>query len=482
MTNQNLTFAKHNNVLIEDCTENDMKVVITPTTELSTLIELRRHFRLPIQFRDLSENEFAERLSSAYQMQQKSSMQMIESMTLNEAAIDLLASEEILDTHNEAPIIQLINATLAEAIQRNASDVHIQTFEKKLVFRFRIDGILHPILELERTLAAHIIARIKVMAKLDIAEKRLPQDGRISLTVAGRPVDVRVSIIPSTFNERVVMRLLDKEATRLSIDELGLEKTNLAKIRSLIKSSYGIILLTGPTGSGKTTTLYAMLNEINNEDVNILTIEDPIEYRIKGISQMQVNEKIEMTFAKGLRAILRQDPDVIMIGEIRDPETAEIAVQASLTGHLVFSTLHTNTAIDAVARLVDIGVEPHLLCSSLIGIMAQRLVRRLCMECRRKVVIDDEIRQLISESKNDFIYEAVGCKKCNNTGYAGRCSIVELLIINDEIKHLIREPGKEQELRNYLNKHVLSIQQDGMRLVKKGITTVEEVLRVLHKV
>lgn len=374
----------------------------------------------------------------------------------------------------------MINAMLAEAIKEGASDVHIETFEQTLSIRFRVDGVLREVLTPSRKLAPLLVSRVKVMARLDIAEKRVPQDGRISLRIGGRAVDVRVSTMPSSHGERVVMRLLDKNATRLDLHSLGMTKANHDSFRKLIARPHGIILVTGPTGSGKSTTLYAGLQELNNAERNILTVEDPIEFDIDGIGQTQVNTKVDMTFARGLRAILRQDPDIVMVGEIRDLETAQIAVQASLTGHLVLSTLHTNTAIGAITRLRDMGIEPFLISSSLLGVLAQRLVRTLCPACKTAYEASKEQKKVFGLSKQDSLtlYKAEGCEECNFKGYRGRTGIHELLLIDEKVQELIHAEAGEQKLEKQIRHHTPSIREDGLKKVREGITTLEEVMRV----
>ena len=346
--------------------------------------------------------------------------------------------------------------------------------------RFRVDGMLREILNPPGNIAPLVISRVKVMAKLDIAEKRLPQDGRISLRVAGRSVDVRVSTLPSGYGERIVLRLLDKQAGRLDLEQLGMAEMSRHTFDSLLHKPHGIILVTGPTGSGKTTTLYAGLTRLNIKSRNILTVEDPIEYYINGIGQTQVNTKVDMSFARGLRSILRQDPDVVMIGEIRDLETASIAVQASLTGHLVLSTLHTNTAIGAITRLRDMGIEPFLLASSLIGVLAQRLVRKLCPDCKKAHVITQSEREWLElkEGNNPTIYSAVGCAKCNQQGFAGRTGLYELVPIDEKLMDMIHDGDGEHAMETYARTKTPSLNQDGKRLILEGITCLEEVLRV----
>jgi general secretion pathway protein E len=393
---------------------------------------------------------------------------------------------DIIDTDDEAPIIRLVNATLSQAVKERASDVHIEPFERHLSVRFRVDGVLYEIIQPPRRFAASITSRIKVMAGLDIAEKRIPQDGRIKIKVAGRDIDIRLSTVPTSFGERLVMRLLDKTAVLKDLDHLGMGSWTLAAMNELIQKAHGIVLVTGPTGSGKTTTLYACLAKINSPTRNIITVEDPVEYQLGGIGQIQVHTKVGLTFSSGLRAILRQDPDVVMIGEIRDRETAEIAIQASLTGHLVFSTLHTNDAASAITRLVDMGVEPFLVASSVVGFQAQRLVRRLCPHCREPVVPRDiELRQLgwtrerFEAETEGHVYRPVGCQECLDTGYQGRTGIYELLVVTDEIRAMIM--GKEDAnviKRRAKIEGMQTLRDDGARKVMLGETSIEEVLRV----
>lgn len=389
---------------------------------------------------------------------------------------------------DDAPIIRYVNAIIFKASSERSSDVHVEPFENNLKVRFRIDGVLHDIATEDKTFQASIISRIKVMASLNIAEKRLPQDGRISIKIAGKDVDIRVSTIPTQFGERVVMRLLDKSATVLDLEQVGITGKTLETVERLIRKPHGIVLVTGPTGSGKTTTLYSCLTRINAPDLNILTVEDPIEYQLEGIGQMGVNPKIGFTFASGLRAILRQDPDVVMVGEIRDAETAEIAIQASLTGHLVFSTLHTNDSSGAITRLIDMGVEPFLVSSSLLAVMAQRLVRKLCPACRIPAQITDaEIKELglnPLEIKDRSIFRpgARECPECQGSGYTGRSGIHELLLINDEVRSLIMQRVDSTTLKHAALRHGMeTLRMDGARKVFQGITSVEEILLVTHE-
>lgn len=387
-----------------------------------------------------------------------------------------------MESQDDAPIIRLINALITQAVRENASDIHIEPYEHRLAVRYRMDGVLREVLEPPPALAQLLVSRIKVMAKLDIAEKRLPQDGHISLRVAGRPVDIRVSTLPSGHGERVVLRLLDKQVGRLDLTQLGMDPTTQQAMDALIHEPHGIILVTGPTGSGKTTTLYAVLNRLNDQSRNIMTVEDPIEYFIDGIGQTQVNAKVELDFARGLRAILRQDPDVVMVGEIRDPETVQIAVRSSLTGHLVLSTLHTNTAVGAVTRLRDMGVEPFLLSSTLLGVLAQRLVRRLCPYCRMEYKADaHECKLLGLEPEHaPSLYAPVGCEHCDRTGYHGRKGIYELMVVDQQIRTMIHDGTGEHEIETYVRQSSPSILQDGIRRILAGETSLEEVMRVTH--
>ena len=448
---------------------------------LTTIAEVRRLAKQDFTVRIVANDEFERTLTEVYSRDSSAAKQMVEDlgeeMDLASLADSVPETEDLLEQEDDAPIIRLINALLAEAIRENASDVHIETFEKDLVVRFRVDGVMREVVRPKRELAPLLVSRIKVMARLDIAEKRIPQDGRISLRIGGREVDVRVSTMPASSGERVVLRLLDKQAGRLKLESLGMDPETLSRLQGVVHKPHGIFLVTGPTGSGKTTTLYASLAELSAKTINILTVEDPIEYNLAGIGQTQVNTKADMTFARGLRAILRQDPDVVMVGEIRDLETAEIAVQASLTGHLVMSTLHTNTAVGAVTRLADMGVEPFLLSSSLVGVLAQRLVRTLCPECRAPRPATPAELAFLKESSAQ-VYEAQGCDHCGHTGFRGRTGIYELVVVDDTIRQLIHDRVSEQELTGYARRIAPGIREDGKAKVLSGVTTVQEVLRV----
>nr|WP_105253596.1 type II secretion system ATPase GspE [Pseudoalteromonas sp. T1lg75] len=469
--------------------ETDEQLVLYYANELDAqvMLEVRRFAGRGFVVEKLAEDKFELLLEASYQRDSSETQQIMEDIG-NEADLFSLAeelpqTEDLLAGDDDAPIIKLINAMLGEAIKEGASDIHIETFEQDLVIRFRVDGVLKEVLKPNRKLSSLLVSRIKVMAKLDIAEKRVPQDGRISLRIAGRAVDVRVSTMPSSFGERVVLRLLDKNNARLNLHDLGMTERNQELFAELIRKPHGIILVTGPTGSGKSTTLYAGMSAINSKDRNILTVEDPIEYEIPGIGQTQVNPKVDMTFARGLRAILRQDPDVVMVGEIRDLETAQIAVQASLTGHLVLSTLHTNTAAGAITRMEDMGVESFLLSSSLLGVLSQRLVRTLCKSCKQPHQADANECQLlgVSAEQAPIIYRAVGCEECNYNGYKGRTGIHELLIVDDHIRELIHNGKGEQSVEKYIRQYSPSIRGDGCTRVLAGKTTLEEVLRVTRE-
>lgn len=477
-------FAKRHGVLIAGIENASAKLIYQKPPSLSALIEIRRALQMPLMLEQVTDKVFNECLVKNYETDSATAMQMAEdlgdSMNLSDLMQELPKAEDLLEKQDDAPIIRLLNALLSEAIKEGASDVHIETFEDHVTIRFRIDGILHQVLEPPRVLAPLIVSRIKVMAKLDIAEKRLPQDGRITLRIGGRAVDVRVSTMPTNHGERAVLRLLDKQSARLDLAELGMEAHVLNLLRTLIQKPHGIILVTGPTGSGKTTTLYAGLTVLNDKKRNILTVEDPIEYDLVGIGQTQVSSKIEMTFAKGLRAILRQDPDVVMIGEIRDLETAQIAIQASLTGHLVLSTLHTNSAVGAITRLDDMGVEPFLLASSLTGVLAQRLMRLLCTHCKEPVLATDAECSLLQVSADHppTLFRPKGCEKCRYSGYAGRSGVYELIAIDETLRSMIHAGQSEQEMRKYARTLFMSLRQDGLRRVLMGHTSLEEVLRV----
>jgi general secretion pathway protein E len=477
-------FAKAKGVIAYRRMAEGIDVWVRPGITSTVLSEARRVLGAPLRPQMLNAELFDRRLSQLYTDNQSGAASIMDDMNeavdLQSLAEGLPQVTDLLEADDDAPVIRFINVLLTQAMRERASDIHIEVFEGRSLVRYRIDGTLRDVLEPPRALHAAIISRVKVMASLDIAEKRLPQDGRITLRIAGRPVDVRVSTLPTGHGERVVLRLLDKSAGRLDFTALGMNEQTRHEMDGLIHQAHGILLVTGPTGSGKTTTLYAALSRLDSSKLNIMTVEDPIEYDLDGIGQTQVNAGIDMTFARALRSILRQDPDIVMIGEIRDLETARIAVQASLTGHLVLATLHTNDAVGAVTRLIDMGIEPFLLSSSLLGVLAQRLIRRLCPECRRPVAPSASERALLpTDWGNRPVFAAVGCAACKKVGYRNRSGIYELLKVDDAVRSIIHDVGSEQVLRIHALRHgMVSLRDDGFRWVRDGETTVEEVLRV----
>lgn len=478
------TYAQQFGVLLDTSDDGSPVLVHNGNITLEVMTELRRLLGAPFSVQAVSEEEFKRQLTLAYQRDNNEAVQMAEDIgddvDLSRLADEIPEAGDLMDTEDDAPIIRLINAILSQAVREQASDIHIETFEDRLSVRYRVDGVLSEVLSPKRMLAPLLVSRLKVMAKLDIAEKRVPQDGRISVKIAGHSVDIRMSTIPSAHGERVVLRLLDTAAGQLKLAQLRMNEQVQESFDKHLHSPHGIILVTGPTGSGKTTTLYAGLSEINETSRNILTIEDPVEYMLPGIGQTQVNAKVDMTFARGLRAILRQDPDVVMVGEIRDLETAEIAVQASLTGHLVLSTLHTNTAIGAVTRLQDMGIEPFLLSSSLLAVMSQRLVRLLCNDCKEPVEPSVAERETLGLGAHEqaVVHHAKGCEKCKYTGYRGRTGIYELIEIDDDMRQLIYSSASEQEILTVARDRYPGIESDGKRRILNGETSIEEVLRV----
>ncbi len=469
-------YASAYGVMVEDGI-----VLHTEDVSAHTLIELRRHLGRPIELQQLDSEAFQAKLTRLYQSNDGEAQQAVEEMgaefDLSQLAEDI-DDGELLAGEGDAPVIRLINAVISQAVQEKVSDIHVEPYEDRVSIRFRTDGVLNEVLSPKPVLAPVLVSRLKVMARMDIAEKRIPQDGRISVKIAGHAVDIRVSTLPSAHGERVVLRLLDQAAGQLSLGQLNMPVKVQENFESGLKKPHGIILVTGPTGSGKTTSLYSGLSFLNTRARNIMTVEDPIEYLLPGIGQTQVNSKVDMTFARGLRAILRQDPDVVMIGEIRDQETAAIAVQASLTGHLVLSTLHTNTAIGAVTRLQDMGVEPFLLSSSLEGLMAQRLVRVLCNQCKEEHPATESEAARLGINVGERVFRAVGCEHCHHNGYKGRTGIYELIPVDDQLRLLIHEGAGEQKMLAHSRTICNSIDQDGRDKVLSGITSVEEVLRV----
>jgi len=465
-------FAKANRILPAAEREGRLVLWVTSATPPVAIGEVRRALGREVQPEIVPQEQFDAALRAAYSEPQSQAASIVDEVQdeadLGRLMQDLPEVEDLLEARHDAPIIRMLNALLSQAVNEGASDVHIEPFEQYSVVRYRLDGVLRDIVRPRRALHAALVSRIKIMGNLDIAEKLLPQDGRILLRLGGRPIDVRVSTLPTGHGERVVLRLLDKERGRLEPESLGMSPEVLAIFDRLVTQPHGIVLVTGPTGSGKSTTLYAMLSRLDAATTNIMTVEDPIEYDVPGVGQTQVNARIDMSFARALRAILRQDPDVIMIGEIRDQETAQIAVQASLTGHLVLATLHTNDSISAITRLLDMGIEPFLLSSSMLGILAQRLVRKLCPDCRKQD----------AQGK----WHAVGCPKCSQVGYLGRTGIYELLEVDETIRTAIHNRESEQKLRERaLAIGFKPLSEDGRRWVKSGVTTEEELLRVTRE-
>lgn len=464
-------FAKAYGVLLEH--DGDQSILwASDGVSRSALSEVMRTYAVDSIERE-PEEALNQRIAAAYAGGEGSAAAVVgeveSAVDLSRMMQDLPAVEDLLEASNDAPIIRMLNALLTQAAKDGASDIHIEPYERSSAVRFRVDGTLREVVQPNKALHAALISRLKIMAELDISEKRLPQDGRISLRIGGRAVDVRVSTLPSAHGERAVLRILDKgDANKFTLESLGMSGDSLDKFKRLLRQPHGIVLVTGPTGSGKTTTLYAGLSTVDSATTNVLTVEDPVEYELPGIGQTQVNAKIDLTFAKALRAILRQDPDVIMIGEIRDFETAQIAVQASLTGHLVLATLHTNDAPSAVTRLTDMGIEPFLLSSSLLGVLGQRLVRKLCSHCKRQ---DDYGR-----------WHPVGCGECGMSGYKGRTGVYELMVADDQIRALIHAEAAESKLLEHAQSQGMrTMREDGDRLVAEGVTSLEEVLRVTRE-
>jgi general secretion pathway protein E len=478
-------FAKQHGVLPVGEEAAAVVVLVRPDASVDGLAELRRVLNRSLLTRVVDAERFAAELSRAYNAGGAAaaiSEELAREGDLKRLLQDLPVAADLLADEAQAPVIRMINALLLQALKERASDLHFEPYETRSVVRFRVDGVLRDVIEPPRALHAALVSRLKIMASLDIAEKRLPQDGRIALKLGGRSVDVRVSTLPTGPGERVVLRLLDQDSARLDLSALGMRDSTLQAIDALIREPHGIVLVTGPTGSGKTTTLYAALSRLPRGSVNMMTVEDPIEYALDGVAQVQVNPRIELTFARALRSILRQDPDVVMIGEIRDLETAQIAVQASLTGHLVLATLHTNDAASAVTRLADMGVEPYLLASSLLGVLAQRLVRTLCPQCRREIVPGSGELDLLAKSGLPplrRLYEPVGCDACNDTGYRGRTGVYELIVADDVFRRAIHDRASEAALRDVARAGgMTTLRSDGGRWLEDGTTSLAELVRV----
>ncbi len=475
------TYARANKVCIYAADDEYVQIATTASLNPLVVTEIKRKVQQPIQIHKIEEKLFDTILAEAYSSGNAAAVvdDIQDDIDISDLMQNLQKTEDLLESENDAPVIKIINAFLTQAVKEDASDVHLDAYERNSLVRFRRDGVLHKVIDVNPGLHAALVSRIKIMAQLDIAEKRLPQDGRIALRLAGREVDLRVSTIPTGHGERIVMRLLDKNKERLQLESLGMAEDTRSRIDSLISRPHGIFLVTGPTGSGKSTTLYAALARIDSNALNIMTVEDPVEYDIPGISQTQVNAKIDMTFARALRSILRQDPDVVMIGEIRDLETAQIAVQSSLTGHLVLATLHTNSAASTITRMIDMGVESFLLSSTVIGILAQRLIRLLCPKCKTEnLALDSSVRAEFGIPEDATIYKPVGCEHCSGTGYKGRNGIHELLVIDEEVQRLIHNDAGESEIEKYaINKlGMRTLRMDALRWVMDGKTSLEEVI------
>jgi general secretion pathway protein E len=474
-----LAFARSRQILPLRLNDGGLKVAMGVPTDLLALDELRDLYGAFPEGVVVPAREVLDAINRLYTRMAGSAQEVVEELEgveLSTIATELSQPRDLLDLADEAPVIRLLNSILFQAVKERASDIHIEPFERELEVRFRIDGVLYRMLTPPKVVQEALISRVKIMSSLNIAEKRLPQDGRLRVIVAGRDVDIRVSIVPTFFGERVVLRLLDKQKGVISLSAIGLAEQQVSLMERLLARSNGIILVTGPTGSGKTTTIYAALSHLNSPDKNIITIEDPIEYQLKGIGQIQVNPKIDLTFANGLRSVLRQDPDIIMVGEIRDAETAEIAMQSSLTGHLVLSTLHTNDAATAVTRLVDMGVEPFMVASTLSAVVAQRLVRMICPHCKEEYTPDREYPGVTLPPR---LFRGRGCDKCFNLGTVGRVGIYEMLLIDSEICSMIMQRKPAGLIKEYAVAHGMkTLRDDGQIKAAAGITTIEEVLRV----
>ena len=473
-------FVKENEVI---AVQNGKGIIVSSPKPISLNIyqEIQRFLDSEFTFKLCDPDEFNEILTNSFTTsdhQGNISEELTDDFDLQDFAGSINATEDLLSGNNDAPIIKLINGVISQAIKSRASDIHFEPYEDFVIIRFRIDGILKEILKQDSKIASILISRIKIISGLDISERRLPQDGRVSLSLGDKNVDVRVSTLPSSYGERIVLRILDKQSAQINIDDLGLPKKILSNYKSSLKNPEGIILFTGPTGSGKTTTLYAGLRYLSDSSQNILTVEDPIEYTLNGIGQTQVNTKTGYTFAKGLRAILRQDPDVVMVGEMRDTETAQIGIQSSLTGHLVLSTVHTNNAVAAITRLRDMGIESFLLASSLRTIISQRLVRRLCPHCKTENKPSAESIDIFGLDKNKSVFSANGCDECNQTGYQGRIAIAECIQIDKTLKDLIHNDASENEISDYVFKDNQSIDKASIDLIVSGVTSCEEIIRV----
>jgi general secretion pathway protein E len=473
-------FVKENDVLA--FSDGDSFSVISPNNLSDDIYhEIQRFLKSNFSFSLCKSDYFNDLLTSSFSINKDStslSEELTDEFDLQSFAGSISATEDLLSGSNDTPIIKLINGIISQAVKNRASDIHFEPYEDSLIVRFRVDGILKEILKQDSKISSVLISRIKIISGLDISERRLPQDGRVSLSLGDKDIDVRVSTLPSSYGERIVLRLLDKQASQINIDDLGLPSVILKNYKSSLKNPEGIILFTGPTGSGKTTTLYSGLRYLSDSSQNILTVEDPIEYTLNGIGQTQVNTKTGYTFAKGLRAILRQDPDVVMVGEMRDVETAQIGIQASLTGHLVLSTVHTNSAVAAITRLRDMGIESFLLASSLRTIISQRLVRRLCLLCKKEELPSKNSTKLFNLDTNKKVFISSGCDACSNTGYQGRIAIAECIQVDKTLKEMIHNNASENLISEHVFKNNQSIDEASSELISKGITSCEELIRI----
>ncbi len=474
-------FARDHGVMMIGEEDGRIRIALRERADPHMLLEVRRWLAAPFTVEPVDSAQFDKYLAEFYAISGDADAMARSMDGLDDLAGGLPTADDLLDSADDAPAIRLINGIIAEAIREGVSDIHIEPYESGLIVRMRIDGILQEKLRMPPHVAPVIVSRIKVMARLDIAERRVPQDGRIGLTLGGKSIDVRVSTLPSRAGERVVLRLLDKDNAGMSLDLLGLSPRTHKVLTDALAEPNGIILVTGPTGSGKTTTLYGCLNLLNDGRRNMLTVEDPVEYAMDGVGQTQVNPKVGLTFAAGLRAILRQDPDVVMVGEIRDHETAEIAVQASLTGHLVLSTVHTNDAIGAITRMRDMRIEPFLLASTLRAVVAQRLVRKLCPDCREPVQSDGSLASLLGFDRGTVIYRPRGCPSCNNTGFQGRIGVFEAIRIDDTIRKIIHEGGDESMIARHAFLNQPNLASSARNLVREGLTTAEEAIRISRR-
>lgn len=473
--------ARRHNVIALEKKGDKLLVAMSDPTNVVAIDDIEMTSGLKVEPRIATSEEIARAITQVYTLGDEDTTELIASLDIEFQADDEPELDQLKEMVEDAPIVRLANHIISQALQMNASDIHIEPMENEVRVRYRIDGVLTEIMTTPKYTQAALISRIKIIADLDITKRRVPQDGRISINIGGMKVDLRVSTLPTVFGEKVVIRLLTKDSSLINIEKLGFSENNLNRFKNLIERPHGILLVTGPTGSGKSTTLSAALNYLNSPEKNIITIEDPVEYQLHGINQVQANPQVGLDFASALRSILRQDPDIVMVGEIRDEETARIAIRAALTGHLVLSTLHTNDAVSSITRLVDMGIEPYLVASTVIGVVAQRLIRRVCGSCKeRHEPSPDEMVLLGEIEEKDRFYRAVGCSKCNSTGYRGRIAVHEVLVVDDKVKELIVRGANEPEIKDYCIKSgMTSLVQDGIYKYKEGITTYEELVRVL---